>query len=272
MRLERIFYFVIVTHVFCFIVFGNLTVLSQTPFTTDDAEVTDKGKLHFELLNEYDVLQTSLYPNLRQDVAISRFAYGLIKNVEIGVDVPIVTLFNAAGTIPRRPFGFSDIGAHVKAKLREEKEGSRLPAFAVAFNLRFPTGNAANSLGSGVTNYQLYGVAQKSVSKKTKIRANAGVLFAGNTVVGVLGIRTTKGKLFSGGISVVKQYTDKLKLGAEVTAVASSSFQLSKGQLQSTFGGNYNLKKNFALDFGLIIGHFPASPRVGGLIGFSYDF
>lgn len=97
-----------------------LIARAQTPFTTDDAEVTDKGKFHFEFLNEYDSLQKSLHPSLRQDAATSRFAYGLVKNVEIGVDVPIVTIFNARGTVPQRSFGLSDTSFHVKAKLLEE--------------------------------------------------------------------------------------------------------------------------------------------------------
>lgn len=250
----------------------SLSVSAQTPFTTDDADVTEKGKLHFELLNETDLLQKSLNPSLRQDSAITRFAYGVGKNMEIGIDIPILAIFNARGTIPSHPFGLSDLGAHVKVKFREEKDESRIPAVAVAFAIRLPTGNSSNSLGSGVTNYQLYGIAQKSVTKKTKLRANAGILFAGNTVIGALGVRTTGGKLFSAGGSAVREFSEKLKLGIELTGVASSNFQLSKGQLQSTLGGNYNLKKNFAVDFGLIIGRFPASPRVGGLIGFTYDF
>jgi hypothetical protein len=147
-----------------------------------------------------------------------------------------------------------------------------MPALAAAFYVRLPTGSPSESLGSGVTNYLLYGVAQKSISKRTIVRINAGALFAGNTVIGVIGIRTAKGKLFSGGISGVKQYTEKLRLGAEITSVVSGSFQLSKGQLQTTFGGNYNLKKNLAIDFGVLAGRFPASPRLGGLVGFTVDF
>ena len=247
-----------------FLVLGCLIpIRAQTPFTTDDAEVTEEGKYHLEFLNEYDLLQKSLNPSLRQDSAIARFAFGITKRIEIGMDLPTVTIFNSNGTVPRRPMGIGDIGAHFKMKLSEEKEGSKMPAFAVAFALRFPSGNVARSLGSGVTNYLVYGVAQKSLTNKTKLRANAGILFAGNTVIGALGIKTTSGRLFSGGISVVKQYTDKLRLGGELTGVASSNFQLSKGQLQTTLGGNYNLRKNLALDFGLIIGRFPASPRAG---------
>lgn len=188
------------------------------------------------------------------------------------MDAPIVTIFNAQGTIPQRPLGISDTSVHLKAKLCEEKITSRIPALAASFYVRFPTGNSSSALGSGVTNYLLYGVAQKSISEKTKVRLNAGVLFAGNTVTGVLGIRTAKGKLFSGGASIVKQYTEKLKLGVELNSVVSGNFQLSRGQLQTTLGGNYNLRKNFALDFGFLLGRFPASPRVGGLIGFTVDF
>ena len=247
-------------------------VSSQTPFTTDDAEVTDKGKLHFEMLNEYDLLQRSLSPSLRQNTALARLAYGIHKNIEIGLDVPIVTIFNAKGTSPQRPFGLSDTSLHIKIKFHEEKKSSRLPALAAAFYVRLPTGKTSASLGSGVTNYFLYGVAQKSITEKTKIRVNTGILFAGNTVLGALGIRTASGKLFLGGISVVKQYTEKLKLGAEIFTVVSNNFQLSKGQLQTTYGGNYNLKKNFAIDFGFIVGRFPSSPCAGGLLGFTVDF
>lgn len=245
---------------------------AQTPFTTDDAEVTDKGKFHLEVLDEYDLLQKALVPSLRQDSALTRVSYGAAKNVELGIDVPVLAIFNAAGTVPQTSFGFSDIAFHIKVKLREEKEGSRMPALAGAFYVRFPTGDASRSLGSGVRNYQFYGVAQKTLTKTTKLRANLGVLLAGNTEFGALGIRRTSGKLFSGGLSFVKQYTDKLRLGAEVTAVASGNLHLSKGQLQTTLGGNYQLNKKLTLDFGFLAGRFPASPRLGGLIGFSYDF
>src|SRR6266853_4974690 len=38
------------------------TACAQQPFYTDDPGVTDRGKFHFELANEFDVLQTALYP------------------------------------------------------------------------------------------------------------------------------------------------------------------------------------------------------------------
>jgi hypothetical protein len=52
----------------------------------------------------------------------------------------------------------------------------------------------------------------------------------------------------------------------------TSNFELSLGQLQTQFGGNYSLRKNMTLDFGLVAGRFVASPRVGAQLGVTLDF
>jgi len=253
--------------------FLSAAASSQTPFVTDDADVTERGKVHLEFLNEYDVLQRSAEPSLRQNATLLSVTVGVYKNVEVGVEVPAIIIFNTADTIPRRPLGLSDVGANVKMKLNSEKPGSRMPALGFVFAVRFPTGNRARDLGSGVANYQIYGIAEKSLTKKIKLRGNAGVFLAGNTAEGVLGVRTTNnGRLFTGGISITKQYTERLLLGAELTGVTNGSLELSEGQLQTMFGGNYQLTKKLALDAGIVIGRFPASPRFGFLLGFSYDF
>ncbi len=252
--------------------FLSAAAAAQTPFVTDDTDVTEKGKVHLEFLNQYDLLQRSAEPSLRQDAALVSVTVGVHKNVEIGVEVPVVVIFNEEGTFPRRPLGLSDVGAAIKVKLTEEKAGSRLPALGFAFSVRFPTGDTVRSLGSGVANYQIYGIAQKSLTAKITLRGNAGIFLAGNTVIGAVGVRTTNGRLFTGGLSITKQYTKRLLLGAELTGVASGNLDLSQGQLQSTLGGNYQLTKKLALDAGIIVGHFPASPRFGFLLGFSYDF
>jgi len=46
----------------------------------------------------------------------------------------------------------------------------------------------------------------------------------------------------------------------ELTGAVTSNFQLSKGQLQALAGGNYAIRKNLTLDFGLVAGRFAASP------------
>ena len=49
---------------------------AQQPFVTDDADVTDKGKFHFELNNESDTLQNALFEKTTFDFGIlaGRFA------------------------------------------------------------------------------------------------------------------------------------------------------------------------------------------------------
>ena len=88
---------------------------------------------------------------------------------------------------------------------------------------------------------------------------------------GVIGIRT-RGRVFTAGSLLVKQFTKKLDLGAELTGALTSNFQLSKGQLQALVGGNYALRKNLTFDFGIVAGRFAASPRLGAQLGISLDF
>ena len=48
--------------------------------------------------------------------------------------------------------------------------------------------------------------------------------------------------------------------------------QLGHSQLQSMVGGQYNVRSGLTLTFGLILGHYEASPRIGGQTGFAVDF
>ena len=103
------------------------------------------------------------------------------------------------------------------------------------------------------------------------IRVNSGMIFSGNTLTGVEGI-AARGVIFTGGGSLVRNFTDKLKFGVEVAGALPNNFRLSAGQLQFQAGGNYQLDKNISLDFGATSGLFVASPRLGGQIGLSINF
>jgi len=245
--------------------------LAQQPFYTDDTDVTNKGKLHFQFSNEYDLLQRISYPARTQNTAVFELDYGLFKGVEIGVDAPLLAIHSASFVRPRTAVGIGDVNFHLKYNFYKEREGSRLPAFALNMTIELPTGDTSKQLGSGFTDYFLNGILQKSLTEKTKLRLNGGILFAGNTTTGVIGIRT-RGRVFTAGSSLVKQFTKKLDLGAELTGALTSNFQLSKGQLQALVGGNYALRKNLTFDFGIVAGRFAASPRLGAQLGISLDF
>src|SRR6266704_2368595 len=72
-------------------------MLAQLPFYTDDSNVTDRGKWHFEFFNEYDGLQSSQFPDLRQNTANFKLNYGLPHNLELDVDAPYLSVLRATG-------------------------------------------------------------------------------------------------------------------------------------------------------------------------------
>jgi len=160
----------------------------------------------------------------------------------------------------------------VKIKLRAEREQSRLPAMSVVFYVEAPTGSPRKQIGSGLADYWLYGVLQKSLTKRTTGRLNGGILFAGNSSSGLIGIHGARGQVFTANGSLVRDFTPKLKLGVELFGGVTNNFNLSRGQLEGQIGGSYAVRENFAFTFGLLGGRFPASPRVGIHVGFAYDF
>ena len=265
----RTFQALVRTLALVFFVFA--TVEAQQPFVTDDADVTPKGHLHFEFSNEFDRLQRSSFPNLKQNTADFELDYGLFEGVEIGFESPLLAIFNAPGTNPKSATGIGDSNLSFKYNFYKEREDSRLPAMTIALNYELPTGDSRRQLGSGLADFYMNGVLQKTLSKTAKLRLNGGILFSGNETTGVIGIKS-RGTVLTAGGSLVKQFTPKLQLGIDLTGAATKDLQLGKGQLQTLFGGNYQFRNNASIDFGIIGGKNVASPRVGVQVGISLDF
>ena len=249
----------------------SFNVFAQQPFVTDNADVTDEGKFHFEFANQINALQRSAFPTKEQNSSLFGFYYGIFKNAEISFTSPLIVLVNDKNNPPHLIDGVGDSSLSFKYNFRKESESSKLPAMTVSASVQFPTGNSARSLGSGVRDYGFNFVAQKTYFEKYTFRANAGTILAGNTLNGVLGFKA-HGVIFSGGTSVVRKINEKLQLGAELTGAVPNNFRLNAGQLQTQFGGNYQVRKNQTFDFGFIVGRFAASPRFGLQLGTSIDF
>ena len=250
---------------------GFNSSLAQQPFVTDDTDVTPRGKFHFEFSNEFDLLQRASFPSLRQNTADIELDYGLFEGLEIGIAAPFLTIFNEAGTTTRRVTGIGDSNISVKYNFLKEKENSRVPAMAIAFNFELPTGDAERQLGSGLADFYINGILQKSLTTRTKLRLNGGLLFSGNLATGALGIKS-RGTVLTAGGSLVRQFNPKLQLGVELTGAVTKEAQLGKGQLQTLFGGNYQLSQKLSFDFAVLGGKYAASPRAGIQLGVSIDF
>lgn len=252
---------------------GAALARAQQPFNTDDDGVTDYHKRHVEVADEYDKLQHEALPSVRQNTFNVKFAYGIAHHVEVGIDDQLIRINNTVATpgVPKNIYGFGDLDLDVKWHFRDEHASSFWPAMAMSFAVEVPTGNAKQGLGSGVADYSGDLIFHKSLSEKTKWNLNTGMVFAGNTQTGALGLKT-RGTLFLGSSSVLHDFTPRLRLGAEVTGVAGSSFDLGRGALQLLGGGNYSVRKNVSLDFAVTGGWFVGAPRVGSQVGFSVDW
>jgi len=242
---------------------------AQQPFVTDDADVTEQNKFQFQWNNQFDILPRSSHPGLRQNTTVFVLNYGLMRDVEIGVDYPLIAISNAAGTVPKSIVGFGDLNVHVKYNFLKERDGWRRPALTASFAVEVPVGDEAKGLGSGIVDYSLNGIMQKSLTKETTLRVNAGIVFAGNTSTGEVGI-STRGRVFVLGGSVIRQFTPKLNLGVELLGAVSGA-STGGSQIQTQVGGNYQLTPKMSLDFGVVAGKFD-SPRAGVQIGMSIDF
>jgi len=98
------------------------TATAQQPFVTDDADTTTKGHFHFEFSNEIDWLQREAFPSVKQNTADFELDYGLFDRVEIGVESPLLTIFNAPGTDPRSVSGLGDTNLSLKYNFLKERE------------------------------------------------------------------------------------------------------------------------------------------------------
>ena len=171
-----------------------------------------------------------------------------------------------------RPDGVGDTDMGVKWNFLKEVKGRRHPAAGASFYVEFPTGNPGQQLGSGLADYALNFMVQKSISEKTRINGNAGILFAGNTSTGVVGTQNARGQVFTGGLSLLHDFNERITLGGELYGAFANSGALGKTQLQGMAGGQYSIRKGITFCFGLLGGVYVASPRIGGQLGLSVDF
>jgi hypothetical protein len=247
------------------------SAFAQAPFVTDDTGVADFHKWHIEVNNEFDFLKESDYPNLRQNTANFKVSYGALKNVELGFDNQLLNISTAPNPVyPDAAFGYGDLDLSVKWHIADES--ARRPGFGASLNIEVPTGDERKQLGSGVADYFLNFIVQKSLPGHNTLRLNPGIYFAGNTLTGVVGVRTTRGHVITGAASLVHDVSNRLDLGAEFVIADGSNATLSKGQLQTQVGGNYKLREKLTLDFGFIAGFYQSSPRFAPVVGISKDF
>ena len=242
---------------------------AQTPFLTDDAEVAEKGHWNFEYFNEYAVLPKSAFPDHWQETNNFVIQYGLLRNLEVNVDFPIILINRDTGTALPDAFGFGDFDFAAKYKFFDEDPEGWRPGFAASAAVEVPSGNAATQLGSGYTDFVMNTIGQKRLSEAVLLHLNVGYQSNGNTLTGAIGIRTP-GKIVSEGASIHVDVSPTLLLGADVNGAQIRTAHAHDRQLQFTLGGIYALGPKTNLDFAVLAGWYD-SPRGGVLVGLTYS-
>lgn len=258
------------TILLCCVLWSTRTGVAQMPFYTDNADVTDEGTLHFEFFNEFDGLQSAQYPDLRQNTFNSKANYGLPHGFELDIDAPFLSIYRAPGAQTSNGNGDTDMG--IKWNFHKAARPLSFPALSASLYIEFPTGDTSQELGSGLTDYWLNSIAQEPFTEKTRINANFGFLFAGNTSTGVLGTQNSRGHVYTGGLSLLHDLNSRVTLGIEAYGAIADNKSLGKDQLQGLAGGWYQLNSRLAITFALLGGSHIASPRIGGQFGFEIDF
>ena len=243
---------------------------AQMPFYTDDPATTEPRKLHIELFDEIDDLPSSQYPDLRQNTANIRLNFSPLRRLELDLDVPYIQIYRAAGYESARGGGDTNLGA--KWTVRDPPPDSLRTSFAVSLYVEFPTGDVRQGLGSGLTDYWLNFIAQRPLSPTTRYNVNVGILFAGNTSTGDVGIQTRRGQVYTGGVSLLHDVSSRLTLGAELNGGISDGAGPDRAQLQALLGAQYAIRPGLGISVGILGGKFGATPRVGGQLGVSMDF
>ncbi len=248
---------------------------AQQPFVTDDAAVTPARVWHFEYSDELDRLPSSAQPARWQNTASFELAYGAGGRLEVALEAPLLYIEYADAAdegIPSGVFGLGDTNLGLKYRLREESATSRWPALAASLAFEIPTGDADRQLGSGVEDYSLNGIVEKTLGGGGVLRGNLGAVLSGNTVTGALGIRGTRGLVITGGLSWTRALGPRLNLGAELSGAASRNEELGQQALQALAGGNWAVRDGLSFDFAVLGGKYDAAPRYGVQLGFSADF
>jgi hypothetical protein len=243
---------------------------AQLPFYTDDPAVTAQGKLHFEFFNEYDSLHGSEFPDRNQNTANFKVNFGLPYRLELDFDAPYLSIYRAP--VVRSSSGMGDTDLGIKWNLRQGRAHSHAPALGASLYIEFPTGDKKQQLSSGLHDYWLNFIIQEPLSTATRFNINTGFLFAGNTSTGVVGVETTRGHVFTGGASLLHDFSARWTVGVEVYGGIADKDTLGRSQLQGMLGGQYTLRSGLALTFGILAGKYSASPRIGGQLGLSMDF
>ena len=251
-----------------FLSFASISrAFAQQPFVVDDAEVTSRRASHLEIANQIDFLRAAARPARWQNAFDVEFAWGAAERLEVSAIAPLISLASETPIGRRVDTGIGDVS--LAAKFRFTADQAR-HAWAGSIGIEIPSGDRDRQLGSGLVDYALNIVTQHRLDEKWTARVNCGLVLAGNTQIGAVGIKE-RGTVVTAGSSLIKGIGHSSQAGAEVIFAWSQKATLSGSLLAVQAGGNVALRPGWTVDIGIGTGWFDASPRLSAQVGLSID-
>ena len=227
---------------------------AQAPLVIDDASTTLQGKFHFEIFNQFATLPDSVLPADKQNTLVFTTNYGLLPNVELGADFPLITITSITNRTGIGDFDFTVKYVPINAVYPQKKTGIGFTA-----SVEFPTGDSKKSFGSGVTDYDTNVLVEQHVTENAVLRFNAGIQFAGNTLTGLIGVRD-RGEVISGGASATYQCSPKLAIAGEFSGYQGRSRSAGDREIRVQGGFTYSFNPHLGIAAAIQHGNYATPP------------
>ena len=233
------------------IIFDCRVVYAVRPLSTEDATVLDAGELEIEMGSEYT--RTDGRDNNYNFVIVP--CYGLIKNVQVGAEIPFDILRPKEGDNEE---GLGDITLVLKTLFLPETE--KIPSLLLKTAVKLATGDEDKGFGSGDEDVSLILAATKSIGSTT-IYGNIGYNFVGKDWNDSLNDFLIYGIAFQYSLST------RLSILGEVYCESEAEFNNDSHTISPLIGLAYKLNDNIRLDTAFKMGICYEDKTDYGIIG-----
>lgn len=230
--------------------------LAYRPFTTDDAGVVGKGAMQSEL--SWD--QVRQHQGDETNAVLYTLLYGPFERVELSVGLPYMWEAPHHGANAN---GIGDITLAAKWLLRDETPA--FPACALKGLLKTESGDAQDGLGSGATDYEVFGLVSKELG---------AVIAHGAFGYGLIGDygNVRKRNIYLYGVALDYGLAAGWHLGAEISGNRNPARGTSKDPTVALIAVRYEVSETLILDSALRFGLNRAAPELQWSLGLSLAY
>ena len=232
------------TIIFVFSLLLCSSALACRPLTVDDCPPTERGKVGLE-----SGLTSTRSTGTDYLSGITTVKYGLLDNLDIGVDLPYLRYIPAGGTAVSGPGD-----ASVKAKIAVIPSTDHFAGLSFTAGAKLNTGDTAQGLGSGATDYSFNSILTKEWTRFA-LHLNLGYTLTGQTAGQNLRNVVNYGCAFETALAA------GTKLLGEVYGATNSDPASAVNPLAATLGANKEVLPGLTADVGWSVGLNDAAPN-----------